>query len=1198
MKQQQLNDIIASIKDSLKHKKTVQLQGFTEAQQQLMLMLTYHRLIAEPLEKRSNLLIVLPTAKDMGPWLHFLDTVSPELAPKAENLSGSIPFYGLWGNDRFVNQNLTKRQRLYGLSLLTDVHQPAIVVTTLQGLGQKTLASSAFQEFSIRIGVHEEFSIDQLAESLEQIGYQRVSSVEEEGTYALRGGIFDVFPLNHLSPVRMEFVGDRVDSLRFFSVENQRSSSSLKNVVIAPAVEAFTPKEKRKDQAQKIFNSLLEMDIEQSDRDGMMNSFLQGYQFSGIDMFYPLLRESSVPSYSYLTSSDILFFPKPIESCLEAYKEFIEELDESLEKDLATKRPVISWHDHFCNLEEIKEYVASNTAVMEFGNPYTANKNTLIQITSEAALPVSTQNLSQVELFDLWVERITKLLESEHARIVVLATHQEQAERIINLLKNRSLDPHFQAGVLPELLNDRLPERSLVVGIGSIASEVWLSADQLLIIPEHVFFGKQKRHHKPASKKLQNYLSSFKELKVGGLVVHLLHGVGRYLGMNSLEVGGSITEFLILEYAGGDKVYLPVDKLNLLQRYSQGTDNHATAALDKLKGQGWEKRQSRVKKAVRDMAEELLRVHAERKLAERPAYNPAGDDYYKFEGEFAFEETDDQMRAINDINVDLASSNPMDRLVCGDVGFGKTEVALRAAYRVVSEGHQVIVLVPTTVLCYQHFRTFSERLGKHGIRVAQVNRFVKNLDLKVAIDGLEKGQVDVLIGTHRLLSKDIKPKRLGLLIVDEEQRFGVSHKEKLKALRAGCDVLTLTATPIPRTLHMSMLGLRDISIITTPPVDRLAVKTYVAKFDEVLIRDAIRQEVKRGGQVFFVHNRVQDIVEVRNFIKSLVPEVDIRIAHGQMSEDKLEQVIIDFLEQKFSVLLCTTIIESGIDMPKVNTLIVNRADRFGLAQLYQIRGRVGRSSRQAYAYFLTHDAEKVTDEAKQRLEVLSTHQELGAGFQIASYDLEIRGAGNLLGGEQSGHVSEVGLEMYTEMLEQAINEIRGKPTKQKVDTEIKIPISAYIPQAYIESENHRLYLYKSLFSADDAEDLYNLHNETRDRFGPIPPELGALFKVADLKRQLRDCGALSLAQTKTGAYEIKFGSLKEQQIDKILKVIMKQPQVYKLLPDYKLVIQHKSAAAQGGSQQTVSPIEAQAVLLTELIALIEPLAHSLDELSN
>jgi transcription-repair coupling factor (superfamily II helicase) len=785
---------------------------------------------------------------------------------------------------------------------------------------------------------------------------------------------------------------------------------------------------------------------------------------------------------------------------------------------------------------------------------------------------------------------MTNLIQLDQGKVCVLTSGPEQEERVATLLTHREL-PVSRKGVALNALVVNPPDEKIHVMEGFLSSWIWVEQTKTLIIPEHVIFGVVQRKQKSSSAKLKNFLSAFRDLKVADLIVHVTHGVGRYRGMVTLTVGGITADFLHLEYAGTDKIYLPVDKLNLLQRYSGGGEGTANPSLDKLGGSAWEKKKSQVKAAVKEMADKLLKLQAQRALAHIHTYDPPGDDYFKFEAEFPYEETADQIKAIQEVNQDLEGAKAMDRLVCGDVGFGKTEVALRAAFRVASEGLQVLVLVPTTILCYQHYRTFSDRLNRHGLRVAQVNRFVPPKDQKLTLSDLAAGKVDVLIGTHRLLSEDIKTRRLGLIIVDEEQRFGVIHKEKLKELRAGADILTLTATPIPRTLHMSMLGLRDISIITTPPSNRMSVKTYVAKMDESLIREALEHELDRGGQAFFLHNRVEDIEATTLWIKSLVPKANVRFAHGQMRETELETTIIDFIEHKFDVLVCTTIIESGVDMPNVNTLLVSNADRFGLAQLYQMRGRVGRSSVQAYAYFLTKAPGTLTDDARRRLEVLAAHQELGAGFQIASHDLEIRGAGNLLGSEQSGHAAEVGLEMYTDLLGEAIAEIRGQlPEQTKIDTEIKLPMTALIPESYIKDEGIRLQFYKTLFSVDRRDEVQDIAEELTDRFGPLPEELSRLIMVAKLKIMLSMLGASQISMNaKAGWFEIRFGSLNERQIDRMIKEAQRKPTTYRLSPDYRLYVYWDKLAG-------ASPLEStsQTDILKHLLELLEPVTAGLE----
>jgi transcription-repair coupling factor (superfamily II helicase) len=625
-----------------------------------------------------------------------------------------------------------------------------------------------------------------------------------------------------------------------------------------------------------------------------------------------------------------------------------------------------------------------------------------------------------------------------------------------------------------------------------------------------------------------------------------------------------------------------VDRLNLVQKYAGG-EGAAQPPLDRLKSQGWVKRKSKVKKAVAELADKLMRFQAQRKLARGPRLSDPGDLYYQFEGDFPFDETEDQWQAIDDVNKDLSGLEPMDRLVCGDVGFGKTEVALRAAMRAVVDGWQVMVLAPTTVLSFQHYKTFWQRFDKYRVRVGLLNRFVSAKQVTQARKDFADGRLDILIGTHRILSKDVKPKHLGLVVVDEEQRFGVTHKEAIKSLRAGCHVLTLTATPIPRSLHMAMLGLRNISIISTPPVERLAIRTYVAQMDEELIRQGVERELQRGGQVFFVHNRVENILQMREFLGEILPGVEIRVAHGQMREHELERVMVNFIEGKFPMLLCTTIIESGLDIPNVNTIFVNRAENFGLAQLYQMRGRVGRSSRQSYAYFLTRSDMSLNPDAARRLELLAAHQELGSGFQIANYDLEMRGAGNLLGGEQSGHVADVGLELYTEMLQEEIEKLQGETpvTGARLDTELKIPVTATIPKSYVTSENQRLSLYKSLFSEHEIEQVQALRRDTRDRFGPMPISCERIFKIAELKILLGQIKASVLSSLQADRYEIRFHSLTESEIATIADACGRDSQVYELRPDFSLVV---------NLQLDASCDDQETLWLEQLTKRIEPLS--------
>jgi len=620
----------------------------------------------------------------------------------------------------------------------------------------------------------------------------------------------------------------------------------------------------------------------------------------------------------------------------------------------------------------------------------------------------------------------------------------------------------------------------------------------------------------------------------------------------------------------------------MLQKYASGSDK-PFAKLDKLGSEQWNKRKSKVKKEVKELAEKLLKLQAKRASSRPNLYSEKSEDYFRFESLFPYTETEDQLLAINAIQDDLSSGKMMDRLICGDVGFGKTEVAMRACFRAVKNLTQVIVLCPTTVLCFQHFRTFASRMQPFGIRVRQVNRFVPKKKILETLDEFSKGGVDILIGTHRALSKDVTPSKLGMIVVDEEQRFGVTHKEKLKEMRANADMLTLTATPIPRTLHMAMAGLKDISILATPPKDRLPIKTYVSGYDESLIKEAIEFEVSRSGQVFFLHNKVADISQVAGSLQALMPNISVRFAHGQMTEKQLESVIVDFMDQKFSVLVCTTIIESGIDMPNVNTIIVNNAEKLGLAQMYQIKGRVGRSERQSYAYLITKDRKHLTEVAIKRLNTIVANQHLGAGFQIASQDLEIRGSGSLLGDKQSGHMKDIGVEMYSRLLEEAIQELKGEEKESReVDPELKLPIAVSIPENFIHHESERIALYRRYFSIENYSELDKINEDLKDRFGILPPAILRLNQLAKIKFLLKILSGKTITWSEKSGATIQFDGVSETIIDRMIQAVHKHPEVYQLSPDYRLFIKNQAKYNNGHSGQID--------LMNDIIKAIEPFA--------
>ncbi|MGZ6143091.1 MAG: transcription-repair coupling factor, partial [Myxococcales bacterium] len=746
---------------------------------------------------------------------------------------------------------------------------------------------------------------------------------------------------------------------------------------------------------------------------------------------------------------------------------------------------------------------------------------------------------------------LVRRLESlrERGATAIIACHSSaQAERARRLL----LDRNLMAQIVPLEQAAYSPHVHAHLVVGEISAGFIDLHSRLGVIADEDVFGPRARARKAARKPrtFGEDGADFRDLKEGDLVVHVDHGIARYDGLTRLNVRGFAADFILLQFAGKDKLYLPVGRLRQIQKYSGGDPEKVK--LDSLKSQTFQKRKARVKEELLKMAAELLDIYAARAAHQGHAFSPPDAMYRQFEADFEFEETPDQEKAIEDVLRDMQDKKPMDRLICGDVGYGKTEVALRAAFKAIEDKKQVAVLVPTTVLAAQHFRTMSKRFADYPVIVEMVSRLRDEKEIREVLARAREGKVDVLIGTHRLLSADVGFKDLGLVVVDEEQRFGVKHKEQLKKLRKLVDVLTLTATPIPRTLHMAMMGVRDLSIIGTPPIDRRAIRTFVSKFDGTTIREAIERELARGGQVFFLHNRIESIAGVHDYLRRLVPQARIGVAHGQMQEGKLDKVMTEFIERKHDVLLCTAIIESGLDIPSANTILVDRADHFGLSQLYQIRGRVGRSRERAYAHLLIPARRSITRDAQKRLQVLQQFTELGAGFQIASHDLEIRGAGNLLGPDQSGNIASVGFDLYTQLMEEAVAAIKGEEVRQEFEPDVELPVPALIPEDYVPEVQQRLFFYKRLASATTEEALYDVKGELRDQCGEPPPEVDALVETMSLKNELR---ALRMRGLKSGPGRLVLQLGPDALLDpvKLAQLVAKGKGRYRLTPGMELV---------------------------------------------
>lgn len=1133
-----------------------QAQGFEEAHAQILAGLLWQKQVLSGATSIADtcLLVVVPSQKEAHIWAQVLAHAgisgNTPIAPRVRVL----PELNVWGVERYNESNLVRNERLTALADLIGDATHTIYVASAAGLGLNTLTAKTLQRLTLPLKVGEEYDQDELIARLTGLGYVQTDMVDQEGVFAVRGGIVDIFAYNLRIPIRLEFFGDLLRSMREFQVDSQKSFSQLESLVIFPVFEADLSPGLRDTQTQKLYDYLVAQEIDKYDREGLVRAFGEGYHDQSLALFLPILRSEQEPTINLFIEKKIpVFVPHALDKVLQQYERNLQWFESEFDSDNLAKKPSVNPEAHYISIQGLE------TALNQLPG---FELNSLAQSVVPVAINHAYENFPEALLalrrdkpedyFEAYSTAIRKTLKDLECSIVLVAASVAQQEKVKSLLQLKRLQPQ-PATSLHEALTagSKIPGQFLLCA-GQIQQEAWFSGLKVICLPAQLLIGEKVRLQSQRQQRLKNLISSFRELKVGDCVVHKEHGVGRYLGMKTLPANGVDTDFLLIEYAGGDKLYLPVDKLGLLHKYSNNADK--PVALDRLKGKDWEKKTTRIKKAIRDLSKELLQAEAQRRLALSVPFSEPGELYYRFEADFPFEETQDQVQAITDVNQDLTRSNPMDRLVCGDVGFGKTEVALRAAMRVVCDGYQVMVLVPTTVLCFQHFKTFSARFERYGVIVGQLNRFVKGKVEAHTLNLFREGKIDILVGTHRILSQDVKPKRLGLVVVDEEQRFGVAQKEKIKALRAGTDLLTLTATPIPRTLHLSMLGMRDISLITTPPLERQPIKTYIIDFDEDLIAQAIQHEMRRGGQIFFVHNRVEDIKELAAKIQRIVPECKIAIGHGQQDENTLESVIIDFLEHKYHLLLCTTIIESGIDMPNVNTLIINNADHFGLAQLYQLRGRVGRSSRQGYAYLISRNRLAINDEARKRLEVLVTHQTLGAGFQIANYDLELRGAGTLLGGEQSGHVNDVGFELYTQMLEEAIAAERGQERKTDFDPEIKLPVKAKISEKLVPQEVARLQLYKNIFTTERVEDVLELRNETIDRFGTLDDSTESLFKIAMLKLILRDCRVTLIQYKNRGLFEYKFAPLEEKHLSCLYKFKNNAPDGFTVTSDFRILL--------------------------------------------
>jgi transcription-repair coupling factor (superfamily II helicase) len=1010
--------------------------------------------------------------------------------------------------------------------------EPAIIVAPGRAIVERVLSPQELKQYYLTFKIGQELDLDDLAGHLISSGYLRVDLVEGRGQFSVRGGIMDIFPPDKEYPLRLELFDTELDSLREFDPNSQRSRQNLREVEICPAWELPYPRELSSEKLQAIEESAkkvrgLDRDAKELLRERTeehLEKLRGGSYFPGIALYAPAI----VPLTDFLSYFQgrlvVLDEPNRIREGLLAFEyEFSEQYTSKLAKGLTLpleREFFLSWEELFKSLKEFQLLYFSLLGKRMSG----------MRLGKTSVLGSRSQEQYHGKLEEL--ARSIGEWQQDKYRILFVVGDIERARRLADGLAEFELPTVVE----PELL-DPPPASVPVATVGSLEAGWELPTAKLVVLTENELFGRERKKRRVRIREKGIEIASFQDLQIGDYVVHVNHGIGQYRGVETLKIDGKHKDYLLIKYLGEDRLYVPVDQIGLLQKYV-GVEE-AAPKLNKLNGTDWNRAKSKVRDSVQKMAIDLLELYAQRESIRGHAFSPDTVWQKDFEEAFPYEETPDQLRAIEDIKKDMEKTRPMDRLLCGDVGYGKTEVALRGAFKSVMEGKQVAVLVPTTILAQQHYNTFRERFAGYPVKVAALSRFQTAREQKKVLRELRGGQVDIVIGTHRLLGKDVEFRDLGLMVIDEEQRFGVGQKEALKEMRSTVDVLTMTATPIPRTLHMAMVGVRDMSVIETPPEDRYPVRTYVIEFHPQVIREAIGRELGRGGQVFFVYNKVHAISSMAAYLQGLVPEARISIAHGQMPEGELEEVMMGFLEGEADILLCTTIIETGLDIPNVNTLIVHDADRFGLAQLYQLRGRVGRSSRIAYAYFTYQKDKALSEEAEKRLVAIREFTELGSGFKIAMRDLEIRGAGNILGPEQHGFISTIGFELYCKMLEEAVAQLRGQKVELEPEPVIELDLEAYIADDYVPDSKQKLSIYKRLAAMREASEVDELADELLDRYGEWPESVVNLLKVARIKALAKKIGIEGITSDQ---YHLVVRFHQEAKIDpgKLVELVQKR----------------------------------------------------------
>ncbi len=1041
--------------------------------------------------------------------------------------------------------------RLSALAALGSVRSEAVVVSAVGPLLKRVIPKGKLSGSALDVRVGEEADREIMIYALEESGYHRAPLVEDVGEYAVRGGVIDFWSPLLSHPSRIELFGDEIRSIRSFSPLRQTTLKHIDSARIFACQEAIISEGTPDQFAERIKPMADAQNVDRRLRNRLVEEVRAGIHTPGIEFLLPLLYERLDSIADYLSSSASVLVVDPDLTDAMAHTE-----KGIINKRRATAREAgklcveyqslyQSPEEFFDSLERLRHLACGSEVAFPEGRGLSFRFEAETNADLRSEILERTRSEKMLEPLTQRLERWT----DKGFRTALVARGPSGADRLRRLLE--SYKPNCAAGAEQSVADflGRPASLRIPILIGELSAGAVIPSLQTALVTEEEIFGPRKRSDAYRGKKGEP-IADFGDLSEGDAIVHVRHGIGIFCGLTRLCLFGAEGEFLHIEYAGGDKLYLPVDRLALVQRYVGAGET--MPRIDKLGTGSWDRKKSRAKAAIRKMAGQLIKLYAKRESLPGYAFADGGELFEDFERTFPYDETPDQITTINTIVDDMKMDKPMDRLICGDVGFGKTEVALRAAFLAVNDGKQAAVLAPTTTLAFQHHRTFTARMAPFGIRVKVLSRFVAPKERLKVLEELESGQADVIIGTHQLLGKKVKFKDLGLLVVDEEQLFGVAQKEKIKSMKAMVDVMAMTATPIPRTLHMSLVGIRDMSIINTPPEDRLSVRTFITRWDEDTLRSALKRELSRGGQVFFIHNRVQSIDGIADKVRRLAPSARIRIGHGQMPGDQIEQLLIDFAERRFDIFVATTIVGSGLDYPQANTIIINRADMLGLAQLYQLRGRVGRSKTQAFCYLVIPEGAKIGKDARRRLSAIKNFSELGSGYKVAGKDLEIRGAGNLLGGEQSGHITAIGYELFRELLDEEIRRLKGEDVTEKIETEVNLPIPAYIPDDYIPPESIRLGAYKRISEAPDEQTLEDVRGEILDRFGNAPEEVLRLFEVVSLKILAAPLRITAIDYKKESLI-FSFNTDTPVKISELVEMVSQNPERFRLLPDGKLM---------------------------------------------